>query len=1260
MPADPPLTRPPDLATLARLLPGGVYQFLLSTDGSAHMPYVSETFADLVGIDAEDLQSDATVGLQRIPEPAFEAFWQSVQASAESLTRWSRTVRVPHPTRGERWLAAEAMPQRLPDGSTLWTGYLTDVTVRERERQQVRELTERLRLATKASHVGVWEYRISTSTLILDAQSRENLHLPDGAGDPTTTWRRHTRPEHVEALEAAALALIERNVPLDVEFPIFPPQQPNGRWLHTTASVIRDHNGAPTRLIGLVADATSRKQAEQQRQTALDRLNHFFSISLDLLAILDPDGRFLQVSRTWQELLGYRIDEIEGWPIFDFLAPADVSAAHGVLAELLTNTSTRASNIRFRTKDGRTRFLELRAHYVDGLIYAAAQDATERRVQEQALRDSQARFASIVDSQQELICRFKPDTTLTFANRAYLAAFAPDGSEASVLGVPWISRVNDPERDAIVARLHRLGPDLPAIDYEVRVRLASGRTAIMQCSDRAFWDDDGHVIEYQCVGHDVTALRTAQQDLESRERRLRAYLNRSPLGILVGRGQEIVETNPALLRILSKQPADIMSAGLDALVDPVDAARVLEALAELSVAGEARFTARAPTGKGGSRWLRINLAQLDDNEWVGFLEDTTQAEELRVALQRAESLRRRTNEVARVGGWEVALPSRRVSWTEVTRELHGVPDDFTPTLSGMLAFFEPGDSRRQISEYFNRTLATGEPWRYEAVLITATGQRRWVRIVCDADSVDGVVTRVYGSIQDIDALKIAQHRQHDAMRRAEDANRAKSTFLATMSHEIRTPMNGILAMAELLLDGALSPIQQEQAATILRSAEHLLVVINDILDFSRIESGRLAVQEVRFDLHRLVYDAVEPFIPQLTQREVELAVHIDGSVPQKFRGDPDRVRQILNNLIGNAVKFTTQGHVLVSVTYDDDSLRISVTDTGIGIPGAELERLFEPFEQVDATTARRFGGSGLGLAISRRLAKLLGGDIAVQSRAGRGSTFVLHLPAEPAEDTTSERPSLLHQRVLLLDDLKPSLIGIAAQLRRAGARVDAVDNVTSALELLAAHSYDLVLLDSAGPVDFHRSERIAQACPHTTRIALRPPYALRTPTDPNVHGEVAKPVRDDALVLALLQAKHPLPSVAHKPASSPSRLSGADILVVEDHVVNQRVIRMLLQQLGAKVKVVGDGEAALRLFEQARPELVLMDVHMPGMDGFQVTQRMRAMEHPSRPSVPIVALTANAMPGTRERCLDAGMTDYLSKPIHKAELSAMLLRYLSP
>jgi PAS domain S-box-containing protein len=767
-------------------------------------------------------------------------------------------------------------------------------------------------------------------------------------------------------------------------------------------------------------------------------------------------------------------------------------------------------------------------------------------------------------------------------------------------------------------------------------------------------------IGFVAIYHDITELQRQKRYYES-------LVQYSPVAIaLLDMDGGVTSWNPAAERLFGYSSAEAVGRNIDELVAASDDIRAdAEGYTERGLRGDLAHAITHRTRKDGS-FVDVEMFAAPvtvAGETVGFYALYHDISELQRQKRYYEAL----FESSPVAVALVNAEGNVTAWNPTAEELFGYT------------------AEEAIGRNIDDLVANSDELREEALAVTDQGMRgELAHLITRRTRKDGTLVDVetfgapvvvggehvglYGMWHDIRELQ-------QARRDAEAATEAKSAFLATMSHEIRTPLNAVIGMTGLLLDTELSAEQRNFAEVIRGSGDALLGVINDILDFSKIEAGRLELETAPFDLRECVESALELVAASALKKGLDLAYEIDPEAPGALVGDLTRLRQVLINLLNNAVKFTEHGEVVVTVVADPagsegrQRLEFAVRDTGIGIPEDRMDRLFESFSQVDRSTTRRYGGTGLGLAISRRLVELMDGTMWAESTAGQGSTFrfTIEAPAAPAPVRPYERagaPQLVGRRVLIVDDNDTNRQILARQTQSWKMLAWETGSPAVALEWIRrGDPFDVAILDMQMPdmdgITLAREIR-RQRDARTLPLVMLTSLGSSGPTPEEFAAYLTKPIKPSQLYEALMDVFGERGEVAERPPEAapadelPSERAPLRILVVEDHAVNQQLALLLLQKLGYRADVAGNGAEALEALERQPYDVVLMDVEMPEMDGLEATRRIHARWRDERPH--IVAVTANAMQGERELCLQAGMDDYITKPIRMEELTASLDR----
>jgi len=801
-------------------------------------------------------------------------------------------------------------------------------------------------------------------------------------------------------------------------------------------------------------------------------------------------------------------------------------------------------------------------------------------------------------------------------------------------------------------------------------------------------DQQGDIVGVIGFAVDIDERLRAEQRLAENERLLKGILKASQVGILRIENRVITWTNDALVRILGWDHRDQLLGrpAKEFYGSREDYESVGQLYLEISDGRPGEAQVRLKRRDGSPMDALLTLSPLDRARPLeSAIATVTDVSGLKQAQATAE--REAAKLAAMISGMEegvvfadaddrvveandyfcrfVGLPRERIVGRPMIEQHSG---RIWEKLSALLTRFKTQPGTGPL--FLQRALGTAE------VILR-------VQPIYRSESYDGVLLNV------IDVSDLVRARQA-----AEAASRAKSEFLANMSHEIRTPLNGIIGMTDLALDTPLSAEQKEYLEIIKASGDALLALINDILDFSKIESRKLELDPIPFNLHDSLADTLKTVAVRAHEKGLELAYQISTEVPQMVIGDPGRLRQIVVNLVGNAVKFTKRGEIVLRVERDAGTsgsvdLHFAVADTGIGLAEHNREKIFQPFVQADSSMTRRFGGTGLGLAISRRLVQMMGGRIWVESELGRGSTF--HFTARfelpQAVAAATEWPDAIDLEglpVLVVDDNATTRRILAEMLGNWGLRPKAMERPAAALSELEAAAatddpYRLVLIDAVMPEmdGFQFAEAIG-------RLGLEPKPLILMLTAAGHRGDAArcrrlgiaaylsKPIKQSDLldlIMELMACRRPPaagapPSTRHSLRETlrerPDQSAGFAVLLAEDNAVNQKLMVRMLEKRGHQVSTAENGLEVLYRLEEQTFDLILMDIQMPEMDGFEAAGAIRTRERKEGGHIPIIALTAHAMKGDRERCLEAGMDDYVTKPVKPKELFEAIDRQLNP
>jgi PAS domain S-box-containing protein len=1108
--------------------------------------------------------------------------------------------------------------------------------------------------------------------------------------------------------------------------------------------------------LALVSSIVDRRFSAQAKdlERSERRYESLFKHNPDGVYSLDLAGKFLTANAAAEMITGYRAEELHQKRFADLVVEEDLGRTSHYY-ERAGWGEAQNYDIAITNKEGRR--VELNVTSIPIVvddevvgIYGIAKDVTERKRAEEA----QIRLASIVENSIDAIDSKMLDGTIVSLNPSAERFY---GYSEEELKGKHISVLLPPHRvDEMTEILESVGRGEVVSEYET-VRVAkNGRHIPVSLTVSPVMDSSGNVVGASAIVRDITERKRADEALRQSEERYRLVAQATNEAIWdsdVLADRQI--WNGAVETMFGYPPGlQTNAAWWEEHVHPEDRERVLAGIEEVINNGGEMWSEEYRFRRADGEYSTVvDRAYVDRDErgepvrMIGSMMDITERrkaeEEIRHLNQSLERrVEERTEELkdalaelrdseeryalvvkgSNDGIYDWNIRTGEIFWNERLFEMFGLSRfEYTPTFEGFLELVHP-DDRQRLMEGITAHLEQGAEFDMELRYRHSSGEYR----VCDTRGQAqrdeaGVPIRMAGIATDITERKKAEEkirrlneeleervkertlqleRAMSELKRARDeaesANRAKSEFLANMSHEIRTPMNGVIGMTSLVLDTDLSAEQREYAETIRISGENLLNIINDILDFSKIESGRMDFETIDFDLGTTVEDAIGLHAEQAYAKGLELASLIESDVPRSLRGDPGRLTQVLTNILGNAIKFTEEGEVVLRVQLAEESsnaamVRFEVKDTGIGMTEEQCSRIFQSFAQADASTTRRYGGTGLGLAISKQLVEMMGGEIEAESELGHGSTFwfTVRLEKQPADalrHLLSPRADLHDLRVLVVDDNETNRKIVHEHVISWGMKNGMAEDSQSALQKLsgAAESgepYDLAIIDlnmpEMGGMELARRIKADPAI-SSTRLLLLTSVGLRGEAEQakrvGFSAYLTKPVRQSQLynaiatVVSYPEGKVSTPeqetpivtrhSLEGAKARSRQRRWRAHVLVAEDNQVNQKVAVRLLERIGYRADVAADGLEAVEALSRIPYAAVLMDVQMPEMGGYEATAEIRRREGDGR-HTPVIAMTANAMQGDREEALEAGMDDYISKPVKLEELEAVLKRWVS-
>ena len=1175
----------------------------------------------------------------------------------------------------ERWLALK-FPYVDADGEQCLGGIAVDITARERVESALREREADLLEAQRIGHLGFWRYDSKNDIVHWSDEAYRFCGMAPSAvplklADYEAILHPDDKPRVLRTVEQA----LSTGQPYVLEYRII---RADGRIGHIEGrgQIWRLADGTVQGLFGTVLDITERVEAAEARAATEARFRELVESASEIIFETDAEGRVTYCNRAAQQRMRCEEQEMLGRSYLDFVHPAHRARALRFYTVQIARRKPRTHyEVRMVTDGGSQVWLDQSAELLitDGLptgFRVIARDISDRKRAELALRASEARYRELFDHNPLPAWIYDEETLqLLNVNEAACRQYGYSWEEFTQLTLKDLCLQEDWE---YLKQSDGRGLT-ESVGRALRHRRKNGSQLLAEVISDTL-DTPGRRTRLM-IATDVTERETAHE-------RFRVLFEHSSDAHVLFDEMGVIDCNEATVRmlragsqreLLGLHLASFGSKGKLQYECELRKTRVVDCLANDRAKQRFDCTLRRMDGTEFPCEVSITPVTLGGRNallmvWHDLTERKATEEQLRLLSSVAQES---------TSGILITDTAEKILF--VNPAFERITGYSSEEVRGRRpgSFLHGPDTCPETKARLRAAIAERTPVSVELVNYRKDGSPFWVemRIAPVFDSV-GVCTHFVAVENNITERKEAEVALRKAMEAAEAGARAKGEFLAVMSHEIRTPMNGVIGMTSLLLETPLTEEQREHVETIRTSGEALLTIINDILDFSKIEAGRMDFEKIDFDVHATVEEAVELIAEAAHQKGLELNVIIDPDVPAGIWGDPGRVRQVLMNYLANAVKFTSSGEICVRVsrvgTESNPMLKFVVRDTGIGLSEQEQTKLFAPFTQADSSTTRRFGGTGLGLAISRKLATLMGGGVGVESSPGRGSEFWFTMTLEPS-GTDYGRCSggaLAGLRILAVDDNAHSREAIEQQAIQAGMEVVFASNASECLARLKTeeqtHTLDIVLIDLHLPdTEGFALARVVRGLPRWTNVPMVlmvssvDRAARRQARLEGFAGCLVKPLRQTPFVSVISSAV----GSASKQEPEAIRDSGdgyysGHVLVAEDNPTNQKVARLMLQRLGCRVDTVSDGREAVEAIRRARYDLVLMDCQMPEMDGYIATQTVRQFEKGTGRHTPIVALTANSLPGEDEHCVAAGMDGYLAKPVRADALAAVAARWL--
>ena len=1240
------------------------------------------TLERALGFYHPDDRETVSAALQRVIEDQVEEGVEVRVITATGQQRWVRAIGYPTP---------EAIEEKRLQG------LFQDITEQKEAELALRAKDENLRKLAQ---------NLPGTLFSMEMDAQGNLSFPF-IGTGVTNWEGELGPEQVQTNPSLLhdhileedRTLLRETMQRQLQGEYIPSAEyrvkgKRGiRWIRSLAQPEFREDGSAV-WYGFAHDITQEKHIQQELEQLTAQLNN--AQELALMGSYEIDLATLQVntSGNMNRILGLEPGEITASQDFSsFIHPEDLPLLTEKFFQGMQSKEDYNFEVRCYHRDGHLLHLANRSKWLlddqgqPVKILGAIQDITARKQAEDARRQSEEKLRHLTDNIEEVFwLRSADNQEMLYVSPSYERLWGR--SVDSLLNNPheYLDAVATEDKPLVMAALDEY-PQKGRYEMKHRIVRPNGEIRWIWARQKMVYNEQGEIISHVGLATDITEQKEAELAMRQSEEKLRHLTDNieEVFWLRSADNQEMLYISPAYEKIWGRSIESLLENPNDffASVHPEDQPKMQAAAAAYMKTGRYELEHRIVRPDGEVRWIwgRQNVVYNEQGEiisHVGFASDITQRKATQERLKLLEAVVENSHDailVTEAEPWDKAEGGPRIVYANPNfYETTGyTPEEVigqTPRiLQGPL-------TDQQELDKIRRALPRWETVEVETINYKKDRSTFWSNfIITPIADEKGWYTHWLSVQRDVTERKRNELALLQAKDEAEKASQAKSEFLSTMSHEIRTPLNAIIGMTGLLGDTQLDEDQHYFLRTIRQGGETLLSVINDILDYSKIESGRMELEHEPFNLLDPVEEVLELLADKAHRKGIELLYQAEDPLPLSVKGDITRLRQILVNLVGNAIKFTAEGEVLVYLHEIKRQggkalVEFQVKDTGEGIPQEKMNRLFKSFSQVDASTTRKHGGTGLGLAISKKLVELHGGTIGVKSTVGVGTTFAFTIELELNENY---QPSLVipgqlavNKKVWIIDDNETNLLIQRRLLKKLGIEVTSFENPQRLLDSLSpATRPDLMVLDFNMPEmdGGELGQRIHEKFPEVKLCLLSSGNnSISNRSDSIFDLVLPKPVRNREYVLKvskLLDLNPPTPrQLSEKPVVQQLDLSRFTILLVEDNKINQRVAQRMLQKFQLKVEIANNGQEAVEWLEMRSFDLVLMDMQMPVMDGLEATRCIRNLRGITQPLV--LAMTANASSEDRQRCMDAGMNDFLSKPIKMEQLRRHLEHWLLP